>query len=487
MPNPVQSASVQWNVSAAPALEELAGAPQRAINILRTPGTEWIRLAPGTSTWGWFPSTIPNASSIIGITDFNGKIVYITADRRAWVVEAPGLVTALSSTTDLTTYVEGDRRPTFARDKTRLFIAGGGKISYWAGTGNLAQLATTAGTSTPPPATHVVAIAQRIVAGYYDNSGLVSWTEGLEGYHLTGWDPLNFAEAESRPDKVVAVHENGNELCVFGSESTQAWVPDATVGFAPIAASNRGCAAAYSIIPMTDKRAYAWLSDTREIVVGTGRGNEQVISDPGMTKVLRELETVTDCFGYRQRVGANDLFTWTFPSLGATYTYDLATQAWGELRGFDGETWDVWPITAYHYWRDQGLHLVGLETGEVALLDMLAMTVAGQAIEGEVVTGFTNQGTMQKKQTVQLRMPMRRGGATGSTTPQLALYYRNDTGAWSSPTLCSMGLAGDNTPYAERRTTGRQYVTRQWKLRISGAPANTAIGPMEERFEVLGD
>lgn len=488
MPNPTQVAQILFGGQES-GVEQLGGAPPLAVNLLRDKHG-WIRLTPGTSAWSWFPTTIPNGSPVIGITDFDNKVVYVTADRRLWTVEAPGLVTALTSTSIPTSYLEGDKRPTFARTRARLFIAGGGGLHWWPGTGYSARLAWALdvyGRTAPPPTTHVSAVAQRVVTNSFDDSGLINWTEPLEAQHILsdGWDPLNFAEAESQPDPVIAVHDNSAILYMFGTRTLQAFAPDPNDGFSPLSAINIGCIAPYSIIPLQDRRVFAWLTPNREFVLSNGQaGGEQYLSHPAIASTLADLPTVSDCFGYRQKVLEHDLLVWTFPTLGASFVYDLTSQSWSEQRGRTFGEWTTWPITAYHYWPDKNVHLVGLATGEIAQLDASATTVAGQTLKLEAVSGFQMRPTVC--QTNLVRLPLRRGETTSTTAPTVQLSYRDGTGAWSSPSNLSMGGAGDYRPYVQKRLVGRPYVGRQWRLEMSES-VSTTIGPLEEQYEVLGE
>lgn len=485
MPNPRQQAVIQWG-DEAPGLEPLAGAPERSVNLVKD-ANGWIRRVPGTTTWSWQTSASV-ASEVIGITDFQGQIVYVTANRQVRVVEAPGLTTNISSAGG-TTLLDGGERPVFARTRDNLIIAGGGQLQYWDGAGDTARVAWTLdayGRTAPPSTTHVAAIAQRLVIAGPD--GQLHWTEALAGQHLTseGWDPLNFAEAEAQPDDLVALHDNSAEVYAFGSRTLQVFVPDANVGFAPLCAVNLGCAAAQSVIPLQDRRLFAWLSSDRRFVISNGRaGSEKYLSDPGLTRVLTEMATVSDCWGWRQRTMHSDLLCWSFPALGITYHYDLQTEWWGEMRGTDGYGMSTaWPVTAYHYWEEKGTHLVGLATGDILELSPTSNTVGGQTLRLEAVTGFQSRPT--KCQTELLRLPCRRGESAAAVIPEAQLQYRDGLGPWSVPMRISLGAQSDRRPYVEKRVVGRPYVRRQWRLTLTDSVATT-IGPLEETYEVLGD
>lgn len=467
-------------------VDELSGAHRLMVNLVRQPmaGAAWGSLIPGTSAWSWAPTAWPNTNAVIGMTDFDGKLIYVTADRKFYAVEAPGLVTARSDAT-AATQLQGAERPSFAVAKTQLFVAGGGLISYWDGAA--ASFAQVSGVDAPI-AGFVAANSQRIIATPFGRSGQFRWTDPFETSHVTGWDPINFAEAEARPDKAVAVHENSNYIYVFGTRTHQAFSPDANVGYSPVSTVNVGTAAPHSVINMLEDKLFAWFSNTKEFVVGDGHTQPKSISGE-MTSVFQELPTWADCRGYRAKINGADLLIWTFPTTGQTFAYNLKHSHWLEPRGYDSGlgTWAPWPITSYFYWEDYGFHLVGLSDGSIQVLDPGSTTVAGQIIKGESIVGFNSQGIEgREKQTDVIAVPIRRGEvAYGSTAPIVLLSYRDSPGAWSQPIPISLGVAGDRRPLVKKDFVGRPYFRRQWRLEVANG-AGLSLGPVEETFTVMG-
>lgn len=486
-----QQGHIDFSAGQAPGSEELAGAPPLLVNFLPdalTPG--WMRLAPGTSEWDGFdndvdddgvPTVASYGSEVIGISDFDGKLVYVTADRKIYAVEAPGLVTALSTST-ASTKLDGVSRPVFAKTESRILIAGGGLLSYWApGSPTAAQV------SSGPLASFVCANSQRLVATPTGVSGAFDWTNRFEANHLTGWDAFNFAYADARPDRAVAVFENSNEIAVFGTQTVQVFAPDANVAYALISTTNVGTLSPYSVINLLDEKSYAWFSNAKELVIGDGRSAPTKLLDD---RVLKGIETYDDCIGWRVRMGNWDLLVWKFPTEERTFVIELKSKKWLELRGYDTTIgdWSVYPVTAYHYWEDEDVHLVGLADGTIAKLDPDAVTMAGQPIVAEAITGTIDRGTRSlRKQTIQLTVPLRRGVAPFGTTaqPNIEIRRRDDMGAWSNPIPIGLGVAGDYRPQVSRRIVSRPYWTTQWKLRASTS-YSVSLGPVEELFETLG-
>jgi hypothetical protein len=481
----VTKSAIDFGAGLADAQDALSGAAQQVVNILKD-ASGFIRLAPGTSAWSWFPSTIPNGSEVIGITEFNGRVIFVTEDRKIWLVQAPGLVSALSDST-AATQLDGTLPPTFAATRTRLFIAGGGVIQYWE-----PSLALSARVTAGPNASHVVGNSQRLIALLPDNSGIFQWTEPGEGVHLSaspdGWDAFNYAEAEARPDVALALHENSDEIFVFGARTVQIFTPDVNTGYAAAYTLNRGLGPRYSVINLLERRLFAWMTEERDIVMSSVRDDPEVISHPFITKTLKEMSYVDDCRGEYLKIGNFRLLVFRFPTAGECLVYDLDAKRWCRFRGYDSTigAYAAWPVTALFYWPQENVWLAGLSTGEIATLDMDALTVAGQQLIGEVILGYDNGGTEGSKQTLILRAPLRRGlGAMGTTTPPFVeVYYRDKPGAWSRPVTFSLGAAEQDRPSLEKRLVTRPFVRRQWRL-VTGAGVSISIGPMEQTLEIL--
>jgi hypothetical protein len=342
---------------------------------------------------------------------------------------------------------------------------------------------------------HVVGNAQRLIALPYDNTGYIKWTEPGEGALLNsetdtppGWDSLNYAEAEARPDADKALHENSDELFVFGARTVQIFTPDENTGYAAAYTMNRGLGPRQSVINLLERRLFAWMTEERDIVLSSARDEPEVISHPYITRTLKAMSTVDDCRGEYLKIDNFRLLVFTFPTAGECLVYDLDAKRWSRMRGYDSTAGDYapWPVTALFYWPDQNVWLAGLSTGEIATLDMTATTIAGQRLVGEVVLGYDNGGTEGTKQTIILRAPMRRGlGAAGSTSPpSVEVYYRDRPGAWSRPVTFSLGAAESNWPQLTKRLVTRPFVRRQWRL-VVGASVIVSLGPMEQTVEVL--
>lgn len=452
--------------------EQLAGASPLAVNVL-IDGKGAIRRRPGLATWDGFPTTIPEAESVDGIATFDDEVYWVNSSRRIYKTDPTTATATNLSTGGPTSFLAGTGRPVFAETQFRLVIAGGSAAEK---VDSGATAAERLGGS-PPNSTQIVALASRLVSDDLTSSSTVGhmrFTRVGDSGNET-WDALDFVTAEARPDPIVALRENSNELFVLGESTVQVFSPDPTTVLAPGRTVNRGCIAAASVVVFDEQ--LAWLDEFRRFVVSDGR-SVNVISDP-IASTLKEIETVTDCWGFHARVDAYDVLVWVFPSDGRSFCWQIGG-GWSQWQGWNGGH-TVFPAKSHCFWSDQDVDLVGLSTGQIAKLDPDATTDLGDTIKAEIVTGFLSHGTDAHKSCDAARFTFKRGEAT-TTAPQVLLSWRDDTGAYCNPIRMDLGTTGDTIFTVEKRSLGT-YRRRQWKLEFTDA-ADFVLAGAEEVFTV---
>src|SRR5512144_891774 len=118
----MQSLHLQFRLGQSYGVEELAGAPSLAANVVFDAGKA-VRRRPAIVAWDDFP-TPATASAVTHISIFGNYVVYTTEDRKLHAWLAPGLVQELSDAT-ATTKLDGDQRTTSTSTATRWIVAGG--------------------------------------------------------------------------------------------------------------------------------------------------------------------------------------------------------------------------------------------------------------------------------------------------------------------------------------------------------------------------
>jgi len=432
-----------------------------------------VRQRPGIATWSGFPSTIPNASPVVGMVPFGEFLVYVTEDRKLFAVQG-GAVADLSDST-AATKLDGASRPSLIATRNKVVAVGGGLPQKWT-SGLSARLG-----GSPPMATHIAGIATRLVVSQANPSGQLQWSGLGDSGHET-WDALDYAEAEADPDVIRALHGNTNELFVFGAKTLQKFVPDAVVGFAPVSTVGLGLLAPYSVVPLDDQ--FAFLDRSRRIMLTDGRGYQE--TNPQLGKTFDAIGTVSDCWGFHALLDQWDLGVWMFPTHGKGYIWDRGANRWSEWRAWNGSAYSEPTITSAVSWPEKNLTLVGLSTGQIARLDGSTYSDLGEVLKVEITTGFTDRGTSQGKACKAARFRFKRGQTSqGSTAPVVVISYRDDLGAFRVQRRASLGVAGDYNPVIDLRSLGT-YRQRQWKIEFTAASELSFVGA-EEEFEVLSN
>lgn len=452
----------------------LVGASPLAVNVL-IDGKGAVRRRPGLVAWDGFPSTIPVASQIDGITDFEDDVYFVNAARHVYRVRD---ATALDMSAALgTSLVKGTGRPMFAKTRFRLVIAGGDvpqKVD--SGAAVAARLA-----GSPPRGTQVIALASRL------------WTDDLTDSTAKGkirgsgvgdadeetWDPLDVVSAEARPDSIVALSENGNQAYAFGESTLQVFVPDPVSLLAPSPAVNRGCLAPFSVIKIDED--LAWLTDLKQFAVGDGRTYD-VISTP-IAATLEGVTSPADCWGFRLNMDQFDCAVWVCPSDGRAFCYQNGG-GWSQWHTWNGSGHGPLAVKSHHLLPSTKTHLAGLANGQIVKFDSTAGTDLGSVIKAEVISGFQDRETSDYKHCEKALLTFKRGRTTGSTEPQVLLSWRDDLGDYCSPIRIGLGTTGDNVFTVPLYSLGT-YRSREWKMEFTDA-ADFVLAKAEETYSIGG-
>lgn len=465
--------------------QELAGASPLAVNVI-TDGSGAVRRRPGISAWSGFPDEIPEESAVIGMHAFEDKLIFITEEsRRIWRVVPETQVVEDLSTAGGSSYLLGTERPTFAETQFRLVMTGGGVPTKL----DASSLACAALGGSPPASTHIVGLASRLISNDLTSSTTANQFRfsGLLDAGNEDWPAINVFSADAQPDAIVALLSNSNELFTFGERSLQVWQPayqvieEVAFLFSTGRAMNRGLSAPYSIVEADE--SFVWLDEKRRFLTSDGRGIEDISA--GIGRTLDDIATVDDCFGFRWLADQFDVLAWIFPTDGRSFAIQQGG-GWAQWHGWtDGQGHTPLPITSHYFWPERNLHLVGLETGQIAKLDSSAQDDLGETIKAEVRTGFIDRGTGATKHCQAVRFFFKRGHTSSSTVaPQVLLSWRDTLGDFCSPIRMDLGVSSDYIFSVEKRSLGT-YRSRQWRLEFTEA-VDFVLARAEETFTVGG-
>jgi hypothetical protein len=434
---------------------------------------------PGIRAYSEAPETSLSASGIDGLfcTDDGVLLATTRSPSRKLFSVASGTSALISDS------LSGDLRPTFAQTETMVAIAGGWDVLKYDRRLNTAAYLP----GQPPRASHIVAHASRLLANDLtvdrtavrftapfvsgDDSGAEDWSFA---------PPAGYILATARPDEVRAVHENTNNVFVFGQGTLQVYGADASAVYLPEATREIGCGVPYSVIKQD--QAFAWMDQYRRIQFSDGRSFKD-ISDP-IGKTLDSMPSIADGYGYRVLLGNVDALVWTFPTDGRTFVYQSGS-GWGQWGGFDSATANYKPFTvlSHHLRQDTNVNVVGTTDGFVAELSTDALTDLGEPIRAHIETGYVSRGTDRPKHCKCVYLTFRRGQTTGATGPQAWLSYRDRPGPWEPAIAIDLGGSAETHPVVPFRSLGT-YRRRQWRFEFTGTDELTLVSAMED-FEVL--
>jgi hypothetical protein len=458
-------------------LEAMAGAGVVSMNVY-TDDLGCVRRRPGLVAADDLTSSVVDSGGIDGLfVTEDGETLAVAGGAKRWVY-----VVGESSARRLSTPLQGLGRPTFAQTEMLVVLAGGGNLlRYGRQDKTLAPLG-----GDPPKASHVVAANLRLLANdvvvdrtkvrFSDISqGTLSYS-GHEDWTATNPVTAGAFTAEAKPDPVLAIGENTNEIFVWGTNSLQMFGPDPSFGFAPTGTREYGLGAAHSVIKADQH--FFWLDQYRRFVMSDGRSMSDVSGD--IAADLDTISRVDDCFGYRVVTGNLDAVVWTFPTDGRTFAFQKGS-GWAQWSGFSGN-WTRFSVASSCYRPQDGVTLAGTTDGHVAQFDVSATSDLGEAINAYTVTGYLDRGTDQRKWCRCVRLALRRGTVTGATGPQAWLAWRDRPGPWQGRVPVDLGRSNDTEIVVEVRSLG-VYRRRQWMFEFSGSEELVLVRASED-FEV---
>ena len=500
--------------------EELAGASPHAVNVI-IDGAGAVHRRPAIiGRDDRDPATLPDSPNT-ELVSMEGPIVglHSTAKGRVFAIDAPNPSSRIyelaghnvyNLSTRPETRIDGGRRPIIAETEAILAITAGGQpMKVVLG----APAVVSPLTGNPPVGSHVIAHADRLLMNdvVADNPNFVRYSATASGSSYTGhqsWgvdtDDLSAGggfTASARPDPVVAVYENTNEVFVFGTTNLQIFVanpnpvdPAKDRIFEPSNAREFGCSAPYSVVRYD--QSFGFVDQYRRIMLTDGRDFRCISQD--IQQTLDDIVSWSDVFGYRVTLGPVDALCWCSPTDGRTFAYQVPTKSWSIWQAWNDTTdnFSCWHVRCATRVPETGEMLVGCAVPDSAgvLGNVYALSnrafVDTAGLESKVVarvdTGFIDRGTSGRKLCRALRLTWRGVpntdsgyGGSPSFDASAIIQWRDDGGAWENPRQI------DLTPNSETilRSLG-VYRRRQWRVTFSGRN-ELVLARAEEEYELL--
>ena len=462
-------------------LEELAGASPIAVNCI-IDGKGAVRRRPCVTTYSGVVSSVIDSNGIDGI--------YITKDGAIYATGAPNPhhalyrvnASAAHRLTGANSQLAGSNRPTFAETEALIVMAAGSYIEKIDLATDLPDLLG----GSPPRATHVIANNSRLLCNDVDSpfKNTFAYSAQAAGSSIAGheeWDSqffdAGFISAEARPDPVVALYENTNEIFPFGQTTLQVFATDPQTVYAPLATREYGTPAPYSVVKRD--QTFYWLDHVRRFVSSDGRSVDQGYG-ASMQRTMNEISRVDDAYGFWVHTGPCDAIVWTFPTDGRTFAYQVGG-GWSEWLGRDasGNNWSPFVVKSHFKSPIDSANVVGTSDGRIGMLSLDAQDDLGTRCVQYIETGAMDRGTDLNKLCISVKIALRQGSASDSSASVGRLSWKDDDGPWSDP----LEIVPDSRHVVEFRSLG-VYRRRRWRIEFSDAE-ELVIAKASELFQVL--
>jgi hypothetical protein len=351
-----------------------------------------------------------------------------------------------------------------ADDGTRILIVDGVGGYYW--NVDTTTFSTIVDADFPAGATSCAFLAGRMIANdpASTNAGQFRWSD----LYADTWPALNFANAESSPDNLVAVFVNGGQLMLMGGASTEWWgvTGDAALPFAPIpgAVAEWGLASPRAVSKF-GASSVAWLGRNRlgQVQVVQADGYQvRPISIPDIDYLINNYAAVDDATMYSYMLGGHPMLEISFPTANKSWLYDGRSEAWSQLT-----TGNLGRHLAQYGVAYRGkMRVSDYASGDIYTLEPDVYTDNGQTIRRSITGRHIFQGDPMSVSEMWIDMEMGVGVATGQgSNPQLMLRTSKDGGhVWSNELWAGFGPQGVYQRRAVFRRLGR---ARDWLFELS--------------------
>jgi hypothetical protein len=261
---------------------------------------------------------------------------------------------------------------------------------------------------------------------------------------------LDFATAESNPDKVLAVKNRNGTLLVLGETTTEYWDHTGATDF-PFArfkggTLDRGIRAVHAVV--NEDQSTFMLGNDLVAYRMSGSGLQR-ISDHALETLWQSYDTTSDAFMFSVPINGHKFINLTFPTQNATFTYDIATGMWHDRVSYDPEGTEVkWRVGGALSAYDR--ILVGdLNSGRIGVLDSQVYTEFGDPMIFTAVSApLYAKGKRIFVPRLELDMEVGVGLTSGQgSDPQVMMSYSTDGGkTFSAPVQpVGMGQIGEYT------------------------------------------
>ena len=294
-----------------------------------------------------------------------------------------------------------------------------------------------------------------------------------------GWSALDFENAQSSPDNILAMEILHQQIVLLGEDTTEYFTNTNNAIFPyerqPGGVSEWGIIAPFSIGKADN--GIIWLSKSKEghghIMQATGY-SPTVISNKAVEDAIEAMSVVSDAFAFVYKEGDHLLYVITFPTGNTTFAYDITTKLWHERQSYNFGRWRA----GMHVFFNNKHYIGDILGGELYILEKSAYSDDATQILRIIRTDH-NDDNQEKLTCHELQILCDQGigliQGQGSD-PIIALRWSDDRGrTYGNTHTRSLGKIGEykNRP---RWTNCGSYYNRTWEASVSDPIPWTVIG-----------
>lgn len=409
--------------------------------------------APGTRAWVTlrYPNdvnqqTVEGAVLALAYSNRDNKLVAI-GEHAVYMIAQDGTVTRLgASQLDAPVSLATNGIDFIAVDGTRA-------RALWINADGLDPVYPTAGNFFP--ADSVTVLDGFLILNRKDNGQV--FCSGIRNRNFNG---LDFSEAEKAPDDTVGVLASGDNLFIFGEETTEIWYNAGNpIGFpfSRVAGSTieQGCAA-IATAAQTDGIVF-WLTSAGTVWMAQGMSPSRISDDQIEAEIKARRSGWASARAFCYTDEGHTFYQLTVGDL--TVVYDLATGLWHQRSNYSRGS----ALARCHAFA-WGRHFVGTDDGRILEMSLDLFEDAGEPLVAEVVSMPVHaQRDFLSIGSVQIEMDTGLSPLGGEYRVRMAVS--GDGGrTWSPDREASIGATGD---YLRRVIWRKLGARRDWRMRFT--------------------
>ena len=325
----------------------------------------------------------------------------------------------------------------------------------------------------------------------YNDTSFIFEKPGSNLFYITAadgtvtFDALDFSTAESNAEPIVSHIVNHGELILFKRSVTEVWRDTGGADFPYTrddnAAIEQGCAAKYSVVALDNTVFWLGGDKTGEGIVWRMNGyTPQRVSHGGVETAIQGYSDISDAVAYAYQQEGHTFYVISFPTGGATWVYDVATQLWHERAYLDPATGTFGRHRSNCHMYFAGLHIVGdWQNGNLYALDLNYFSDNGDPLVA--LRSAPHQADQDyhriRFDSIQVDIEAGVGLQSGQGAAPLMMIRWSDDGGhtWCPLKTMSMGAVGKFRTRAKRNRLGKAR-DRVFEVSISDPVKRVILG-----------